>query len=231
MKSKKGNVLMGSADCKMFYVYQHRRKDNNEVFYIGKRHSGRAYSAKGRNDLWHATCAEANGYNVEIIFTCDDEDVILAYERFLIKTAVIWGDDLANKTYGGEGKSGILRTEEEKEHLRRINTGKRHSEATINKIKDLHKNPTWIANHKKRTLIGSNSEKARQKHHEKQKVQYKPVLGTNIETGEKLLLGFTSQDSRFNPSLIRRCCIGERKQHKGYAWQYLSYDLKYLSTR
>jgi hypothetical protein len=194
--------------------------DNNEVFYIGKGQGNRAFSIKGRNDKWNKICAEAGGRTVNILFTCSEEEVTLAYETFLIKTATIWGDTLANKTHGGEGRSGKVISEAVKDKLRKINTGKHHTQETIDKINKLHKDRTFVNKHKQATIEGSNTPEAKLKHKEKQRGQFKPVVGTNMMTGEKVYLEFSSQDKRFNPSLIRKCCLGKRRQHKGYTWRY-----------
>lgn len=51
----------------MAIVYQHRRKDNNQVFYIGiGRNKYRAYSKSGRNRHWHNIVNKV-GYEVDIL--------------------------------------------------------------------------------------------------------------------------------------------------------------------
>lgn len=52
--------------------------------------------------------------------------------------------------------------------------------------------------------------------------QSMPVVGTNIETGIEIRFASTSeaQKNGFNSGNISLCCRGERKQHKGYIWEY-----------
>lgn len=51
----------------MSLVYQHRRKDTGEIFYIGIGESKkRAYDKKGRNDIWKRIAQETK-YDIEII--------------------------------------------------------------------------------------------------------------------------------------------------------------------
>jgi hypothetical protein len=52
----------------MAIVYQHRRKDTNEIFYIGRgKTNKRAFSKANRNNHWH-NIINKFGYIVEIIF-------------------------------------------------------------------------------------------------------------------------------------------------------------------
>lgn len=51
---------------KIFYVYAHKRKDNGEVFYIGKGSHRRAWSKAGRTTLWRFI-ANQSGFNIEIL--------------------------------------------------------------------------------------------------------------------------------------------------------------------
>ena len=199
-----------------FYVYFHRRLDNNEIFYVGKGQGNRAWSTKDRSSEWKAIHDRAGGFIVEIVSRWEEEWTALIMEKCWIKSHVLWHHELANKTYGGEGVSGKKRTQEQKEHLRKINMGKRHSETSKRKLRERSHDPKWVAKHREATIKASNTETAKLKHKEKQRSQYKPVVGTNIETGEKLYLEYSSQDMRFDPTRIRACCLKKRKSHRGY---------------
>jgi len=50
-----------------FYVYAHRRADNDAIFYIGKGWDNRAKSKYRRSIAWDEVCAEAGGFKIEII--------------------------------------------------------------------------------------------------------------------------------------------------------------------
>ena len=51
----------------MSLVYQHRRKDNGQIFYIGIGESiNRAYDKSGRNNIWKRIAQETD-YSIEII--------------------------------------------------------------------------------------------------------------------------------------------------------------------
>lgn len=90
----------------MSLVYQHRRKDTGEIFYIGIGETEkRAYDKTGRNNIWKRISQETE-YTVEIIKNDISRKEARDIERRLIeqygrrdnKTGI-----LANKSIGGEG--------------------------------------------------------------------------------------------------------------------------------
>jgi hypothetical protein len=90
----------------MAIVYQHRRKDTGEIFYIGiGKDIRRAYSTDGRNTRWQEIVSES-GYNVEILLEEIERGEAQGWEKYLIG---IYGREdketgiLSNKTAGGEG--------------------------------------------------------------------------------------------------------------------------------
>jgi hypothetical protein len=114
----------------MFYVYAHRRKDTNRVFYVGKGTGKRAWKHAGRNDWWHRI-VKKHGRTVEIVFRFDDENLAFLMERELID---FYGrDNLCNMTDGGMG--GISPTLETREKISAANKGKLVSEATREKMR------------------------------------------------------------------------------------------------
>lgn len=101
---------------KTYYIYQHRRLDIDEIFYIGfgtKRPDSfattekclydRAYSRKGRNPYWHHIINKTN-YEIEIVFESCDREKTLAKEVELIAQfkRKVDGGKLANLSKGGE---------------------------------------------------------------------------------------------------------------------------------
>jgi hypothetical protein len=90
----------------MALVYQHRRKDNNSIFYIGIGcNVKRAYSKRNRNKHW-INIANNIGYEVDILIdnisfemACAIEYIlIILYGRVDLKTGL-----LVNLTDGGKG--------------------------------------------------------------------------------------------------------------------------------
>lgn len=87
----------------MAIVYQHRRKDTNEIFYIGiGKHKNRAYQW-GRNDYWN-NIATNIGYEVDVLIDGCSYEEAKSIEIGLIESiGSIWsGGTLVNMTKGGD---------------------------------------------------------------------------------------------------------------------------------
>lgn len=99
-----------------FYVYIHRRKTDNKVFYVGKGRGYRAYASDSRNDHWKSTVAK-HGYSVEIVYENLTEEESFVLEKDAILEFGYFGHPLTNKTMGGEGISGYRHTVENKKKM------------------------------------------------------------------------------------------------------------------
>jgi hypothetical protein len=148
----------------MAIVYQHRRSDTNEVFYIGiGKTKNRAYKLNNRNKYW-IHIADKVGWDVDILFegvTWEDACII---EKGLISD--IGRKDLGlgplvNMTDGGDGQlnpNKETRTKISKAHkgrkftedhinnlskARKGNKYKPHSENTKKKMSKSHKGKTF----------------------------------------------------------------------------------------
>ena len=107
----------------MALVYQHKRKDNGLVFYIGfasdKQQYYRPFSPYGRSKFWGRT-VDMYGIDVEILIKDISEAEALSWEKYLIS---IHGRRdkkngwLVNLTDGGEGVNGVIFTEEAKKKM------------------------------------------------------------------------------------------------------------------
>jgi hypothetical protein len=124
----------------MAIVYQHKRLDNNELFYIGiGKTEKRAYSKNGRNRYWNRIALKV-GYKVEIIFegltwkeACNKEkELIKEYGRKDLNTGI-----LVNMTSGGEGTLEILKTlsDEHKKNISLAMIGKFQSKEKKEKLR------------------------------------------------------------------------------------------------
>jgi len=66
----------------MYVVYQHRRKDNGQIFYIGQGKLERAYESinNRRNRNWANVVLEAGGFDVDILVDMLTKDESLKIE-------------------------------------------------------------------------------------------------------------------------------------------------------
>jgi len=119
-----------------FYVYVHRRKTDESVFYVGKGYGRRAWS-KDRNKFWHSV-AKKHGYTVEIV-----QYGMLEWWAFEMEIELIsyYGrDNLCNMTDGGEGSSGTICSEETKLKKSIKSKGRKHSLETLEKMSLIQSN-------------------------------------------------------------------------------------------
>lgn len=102
----------------MYYVYIHKRKDNNEVFYVGQakktsEHSlrklgntrkaiyRRAFEkVKSRNEEWKRIVNECGGFKLKIVFETDNYIEAQEKEKELI---LLYKNTICNITPGGLG--------------------------------------------------------------------------------------------------------------------------------
>ena len=88
-------------------VYQHRRLDTNEVFYVGIGKPSRPTIKCGKTKLWKNIVNKA-GYSVEIILRNQSWEEAVEVERYLIKyygRRDLGLGNLVNMTDGGDGCS------------------------------------------------------------------------------------------------------------------------------
>lgn len=118
----------------VYYVYLHRRSDDNEVFYVGKGRDYRATSVKGRNIYWNRVY-EKHGLVVEYLEKNLSEDDAFSLEMETIKFYVENDHTLTNLTHGGEGSSKPT----ENLHKYYIASEDKHIECTQYRLRQLYK--------------------------------------------------------------------------------------------
>ena len=123
---------MKNNENREFYVYKHIRKDNNTCFYVGKGKQKRCYTqSRGEH---HDNICKRYGYYVVKVKENLTEKEAFALEREIIEDYVFvfgYGIDikgyykgydeighLTNRTWGGEGTSGISKEKSELEKLK-----------------------------------------------------------------------------------------------------------------
>jgi len=101
----------------MYYVYQHRKADTNDIFYVGKGKGTRAFNATKRSSYWK-NVVNKHGFNVEFIARNIDEEFAFLIEKEAIDVYKKRNISLVNLTDGGEGASGLIHSNEHKEKLK-----------------------------------------------------------------------------------------------------------------
>jgi len=122
----------------MAVVYQHRRLDNGQVFYIGiGKTVKRAYTkSKARvNNYWHNIVNKVD-FEVEILYDNISWDRAKDLEIWLIAEFGIGrGSQLVNLTLGGDGVLGYKHTDEFKEKIGSRYRGKHLDDNTVSKMR------------------------------------------------------------------------------------------------
>ncbi len=106
---------------KDFYVYLHRRLTDGKVFYVGKGRRSRSTRQSTRSKHW-LNIVNKHGFYVEFYATGLQEWYAFELEIQLI--AYYGRENLCNYTDGGEGCSGRMVSEEQKQKLRDLFSGK-----------------------------------------------------------------------------------------------------------
>lgn len=120
----------------MAIVYQHRRLDTNNIFYIGieldsdkrKALGLRSKKITGRSKYWNNIINKTD-YNIEILFNNLTNNEAKEIEKYLIK---FYGrkdlglGTLVNLTDGGDGAIGCVKSEELKSKISNSLKGKRN---------------------------------------------------------------------------------------------------------
>jgi hypothetical protein len=111
-------------------IYQHRRADNGQIFYVGKASNPyRKVKTQNRNSRWHEIVNEAGGFTAEEVVSDVDEDLSLLAEQEYIDKLKKLGIPICNLTTGGQGRSGWKPSEE----TRRIWSEQRKGRVPYNK--------------------------------------------------------------------------------------------------
>ena len=127
-----------------FYTYAYLREDKTP-YYIGKGTGDRIYSTNRRNNppkdksriiFLKQNLTEEEAFRHEIY-------MIAVFGRKDLETGI-----LRNKTFGGDGISGYVFSEETKKKLSEAHKGKTHSEESKRKMSEVNKGKTLSEEHK-----------------------------------------------------------------------------------
>lgn len=156
----------------IFYVYLHRRKTDNKVFYVGKGKGTRAWHFHNRNKYWH-NVKDKHGIEVEIVFDNLTEEESLTIEKDTILEFTYFGYPLTNLTSGGEspvfskeslikmsiGSTGRKHSKESVEKRAATHRGKKRSEETCRNISNSLKGKKLSEERARRSALNRTGEK------------------------------------------------------------------------
>jgi hypothetical protein len=216
----------------MACVYQHRRLDDNTVFYIGiGKDTSRAYSKKKRNKYWKNIVNKV-GYAVDILIDgCSIDDakiveigMISDYGRIDLKLGT-----LVNMTDGGDGTinhspeviesisqklKGRHRSTEAIEKQRLTKIGTKLSNETKLKISNSHKGKVFTEEHKRKL-----SEKAkRSKFNRRKPIFQLDVFGNIINEFDGATTAIQALNLKHTTSISNALKNGTKSA--GYFWKY-----------
>lgn len=131
--------MKAANDNGLFYVYVWRDADG-QPFYVGKGKGSRAYSTKSRSKEFKAVHA-SGGCAVEIVDWFVHESQAHAFEVALIERfgRRQFGGQLVNKTDGGEGAVGSVRSDETRAKISRALRGRIFDAEWLAKIVDANR--------------------------------------------------------------------------------------------
>ena len=212
----------------MAIVYQHIRKDINEVFYIGiGKTKQRAYS-KDRTQYWHRI-VNKHSYLVEIIKEDLTWEEACELEKTLIKKygrKDLGEGNLINMTDGGDGSPNVSIESINKRRLKTI--GKKRSdqykqEQSIRLSGE--NNPNYgkfgIDHHSfGRKHSYESKEKIKSNHKKPMSKKVIQFDKKNNKLNEYLSLSEASKLTGISVSCISYCCSGKTKTSGGYIWKY-----------
>ncbi len=117
-----------------YYVYLHKLKDTDIVFYVGKGSGNRAFNLHLRSK-YHKNIVKKYGCSIEVIKTGLTQDQAFALEIELIKYYKSINQAKVNLTLGGEGCLGRNISAQTRSKIANSLTGFKHSIATLEKMK------------------------------------------------------------------------------------------------
>ena len=177
---------------KEFYVYEHLRKDNGKVFYVGKGKKGRANvsSRHHRNIYWQRVVEKAGGFHVRYVARDMEEKQAFRTEVKRISQLKKLCVELCNMTNGGDGFSGLEITEEHRRKIGDAHRGKIVSKEVRIKISESVKSSGFVHSPEMLEKMSSahkgNKYMSGKKHTEEWKRQQKKwTTGNKSRTGQK----------------------------------------------
>lgn len=196
---------------KKIVIYQHRRIDTDEIFYIGIGLETRPYDTIGRNKHWKHIVKNTN-YKIEILDIVYDWSIAASIEKKLILEygrRDLGTGTLVNMTDGGEGSLNRLVKPETLQKLSKLAKGRTLSKEWKEKMS---KSRTGL----KRTT--EQKEKARYCQPSMRIVEQYTMDGVLINKFQSINEAARNTNSSY--AGIALCCSGKRNKYKNHIWSY-----------
>jgi hypothetical protein len=194
-----------------FYTYAYLREDRTP-YYIGKGQTRRAYQQNGKS------CAVPKDKSriIFLKYNLTEED---AFKHEIYMIAVFGRKDLGtgilhNRTDGGDGPSGVVRSQQTKDKLRKVNIGKTLSQETKDKIgKSLsgENSPNYGKIFSEETRNKISKSKLGENH---PKSNWWKITFSDNRTIIRCGLTNWAKQNGYNYSPIHNVYTGKRKRHK-----------------
>lgn len=198
----------------MYYTYAYLRKKDRTPYYIGKGQKRRMYA-----EHWRGNGSFTPKDKDRIIILKYFIDEIDSYNHEMYMIAVLGRKDLGtgvlhNKTNGGEGASGAIRSLEFKENLRRINKNKILSKEHKEKLREANigkNNPNYGKSTSKETKEKMRESRRGEKH---PKSNWWKLTFSNKNSLVLCGLSIWASENEYNVGNIYSVYKGTRKRHK-----------------
>lgn len=143
-----------------YCVYFHKKKNTDEIFYVGKGRRWRWNEKRSRNKHW-SNIVQKYGFDVSIVASDLSNEKACMLEKFLIQELGL--DNLVNYTLGGEGSEGYKHSQETKNKMRGRKLTEEHrkklSQRKIENPSNYWKNKTRDIETKQKISLKLSSEK------------------------------------------------------------------------
>jgi len=233
-----GVKFLGYSDTR-FYVYVHKYASGpkcGQVFYVGKGRYGRSIDRRSRNPHWK-NIVNKYGHTVEILARFHIEECAFSFERALI--AFYGRENLCNLSDGGEGCSGVKRSEKTKRKLSKSKIGKilsdDHKESIRRKTQSKkHRNKLssiLLSDGVREKLVKSAN---RQFETEDKKAKHtKACGGLPVKRSDGVIFFSASEAARKTSEYLGRKCNAQnisraasidRYNAFGFGWEFTSWD-------
>jgi hypothetical protein len=191
-------------------VYQHRRMDTNEVFYVGIGLESRPYDTNSRNRHWNHIVNNTK-YTIEILHTFTEWDTAAAIEIQLISEygrRDLGTGTLVNMTDGGQGSLGRVAKPETLKKLSKLAKGRTLSKEWRHKMSE-----------SRTGLKRTDEQKINARYYQVCKVVEQYDLDGNFINSFFSMQEAVRQTNSIQ-SGIAMCCSGKRNTHNKYIWKY-----------